>query len=368
MKEVYVTTIRVLLLLVLVLITVILVAISRRSVEDNVIEKGESVVIIDQLGRSVVLPETVDSIICLKASAIRLVSYCGGADKICGVEECEVRGNPYTHIYANPYLKEKRVIGPMMGGDVELIALAKPNLIFTTCSTVGEADLLQRKTGIPVVALEYGDLGRNRGEFYKALTIIGQCLDKESRVDSLINFIERELNELDSRSIELTDSDSIPSLYVCGISYKGRKGITSTDPFYPALNFLNVKSVAEAVDSSLISAVNGTIVDMEEIIKWSPQILFVDADGYDLVVEDLKRLKADSVELHLIWPYNNIHSNFEVMLANSWYMGKVLHPEGFEDVDIKERQNRIMRAFLNADIADSLRDNWGETRKILRNE
>ena len=49
-------------------------------------------------------------------------------------------------------------------------------------------------------------------------------------------------------------------------------------------------------------------------------------------------------------------------------MGKVLHPEGFEDVDIKERQNRIMRAFLNADIADSLRNNWGVTRKILRNE
>ena len=60
-----------------------------------------------------------------------------------------------------------------MGGDAELIMAVQPDVIFMSSTTAGDADDLQRRTGIPVVALEYGDLGAKRPIFYASLRGIG---------------------------------------------------------------------------------------------------------------------------------------------------------------------------------------------------
>ena len=359
MKRVYIVTFRVILVLVVAFITAILITLVRR---ERVREFGMRSVN-DVLGRSVEIPIQVDSIVCIKASAIRLVSYMGGAPMVCGVEECELKGNPYTHLYANPHLKHKRCIGPTMGGDAELIAISMPDVIFTTCSSVSDADLLQSKTGIPVVALDYGDLGINRDKFNQSLRVIGQVIGCEERADSLIAYIEGQIEELANRTL-LVEQDEQKSVYVCGISYKGKKGLSSTDPYYPALQFLDAENVAWQVDSKLVSPINGTIVDVEQIALWQPDVIFVDHDGLDLVKDDLHRLKMDYPELYMIWPYNNTHSNFEVMLLNSWYMGKMLYPNAFSDVDFDSKRGEILENFLQQDITDSLLNSWGEYRKI----
>ena len=51
---------------------------------------------------------------------------------------------------------------------------AGPDVIIMTSTTAGEADALQKQTGIPVFTIEYGDLGRNRPTFYNSLQLIGQ--------------------------------------------------------------------------------------------------------------------------------------------------------------------------------------------------
>ena len=359
MKRVYIVTFRVILVLVVAFITAILITMVRR---DRVRELGVRSVR-DVLGRSVEIPLQIDSIVCVKASAIRLVSYAGGASMICGVEECELKGNPYTHLYANPDLKSKRCIGPTMGGDAELIAMSTPDVIFTTCSSISDADFLQSKTGIPVIALEYGDLGINRDKFNQSLMVIGQVIGCEDRVDSLISYIDGQIEELANRAL-LIEQNEQKSVYVCGISYKGKKGLSSTDPYYPALQFLDAENVAWQIDSKLVSPINGTIVDVEQILLWQPDVIFVDHDGLDLVKDDLRRLNMYYPEVYMIWPYNNTHSNFEVMLLNSWYMGKVLYPEAFADVDFDLKRGEILNCFLQQDISDSLLNSWGEYRKI----
>lgn len=72
---------------------------------------------------------------------------------ICGVEEQETRPNEFTHIFAHPDLARLPIIGPGMGGDPELIMAAGPDVIFMTSTTAGEADGLQKQTGIPVFTL-----------------------------------------------------------------------------------------------------------------------------------------------------------------------------------------------------------------------
>ncbi len=361
MKKSFQTVIKILLIIFVAIMLIVLIALFRSEYKT---EESIGAEVTDALGRRVSIPMQVDSIVCIKASAIRLVSYAGGADKICGVEECELRGEPYTHLYANPELRRKRAIGPMMGGDTELILSVKPDVIFTTCSTIHDADKLQRICGVPVVALEYGNLGERREHFYSSLKLISEIVGTEKRVDSLIAYIESQISELGNRARIALKKQTSPNVYVCGISYKGRKGLTSTDPYYPALNFVLGKNIAVGVDNRLVSEITGTTVTLEQVALWNPDLIFVDNDGADLVMNDLKRLGMENKSCYRIWPYNNIHSNFEVMLLNSWYMGKVLFPSQFSDINIGEKRNEIMYSFLRSHIGDSLVEEWGEYSKI----
>ncbi|MBP3420623.1 MAG: ABC transporter substrate-binding protein [Marinifilaceae bacterium] len=364
MKGVYISTVRVLLIVLMAIFTAVLVLLVKRAhsgVTSPIIKER---IIEDIYGRQVSIPEEVDSIVCLKASAIRLVCYAGGADRICGVEECELRGAPYTHLFANPELRGLKSVGPMMGGDAELTIIADPDLIFLTCSTPEEADFIQRRCRVPVLCLDYGDLWRERAKFDTSLRIIGEALGTQLRVDSLITYIDSQISELERRVVETNSLKESRGIYVCGISYKGTKGATSTDPYYAALQFLHTPNIASGVDPSIVSAVNGTIVNLEQVALWNPDVIFVDHDGLNMVMDDLRRIRLDSAELHTIWPYNNVHSNFEVMLINSWYMGKVLYPDRFKDISIDEKRNEVLDAFLHAPVGDSLVAAWGELSKI----
>lgn len=332
--------------------------------------KNNRRIVTDALQREVSLPDTVSRIVCIRASAIRLVTYAGGVPFICGVEEQETRDNDFTHLLAHPELKQKPVIGPSMGGDAELITTARPEVIFMSTTTCGDADALQQRTGIPVVTLEYGDIGKNRATFYNSLRLIGEVLGTSQQVDSLIRYTDRQIAELRERTEKQNKKQKV---YVGGISYRGQQGITSTDPYYAALDFLGVNNVASEIDSAYISPITGTFIDWEQLAEWDPQIIFVDAGGLALVQEDFKTRKGlnrlltayRNRQIYNLWPYNNNHTNFEVMLINAWAAGKVLFPEQFKDISAEDKANEILKMFVGSPIEAELAARWGSFRNIF---
>lgn len=333
-------------------------------------QKAPGRVVTDALGREVALPDSIGRIVCIRASAIRLVTYAGGAPFICGVEEQETRDYPFTHLYAHPELKQCPVIGPSMGGDSELIMSVRPDVIFMSTTTAGDADALQQRTGVPVFTIEYGDIGRNRSTFYSSLRSIGEVLGTAPQVDSLISYTDCQIAELGRRA---QASRKSPRIYVGGISYKGQKGITSTDPYYAAIGFLGAANVASAIDSAYISPITGTYIDWEQLADWNPDVIFVDTDGLPLVQEDFRTRKGLNQlltayrdrKIYTLWPYNNNHTNFEVMLINGWAAGKVLFPEQFADIDLKDKADEILARFVGQPVADSLSRNWGNYRNVF---
>lgn len=323
----------------------------------------------DALGRKVPLPDSVGRIVCIRSSAIRLVTYAGGASRICGVEEQETRHNEFTHTFAHPELAHKPVIGPGMGGDPELMMAVCPEVIFMSSTTAGDADELQQRTGIPVFTIEYGDMGRHRPTFYNSLRQIGKVLHTESRVDSLIGFIDGQIADLQRRTAELLPTRTV---YVGGISYKGQKGITSTDPDYAAFGFLGVDNVASVLDSACTSPISGTYIDWEQLLEWNPEVIFIDMGGWSLVNQEFRTrpklfrlLKAcRNKQLYSLWPYHNHHSNFDLMLINAWYAGKALYPEQFADISLREKADEITARFVGAPIAPALTACWGDYRNL----
>ncbi|MBN2522884.1 MAG: iron ABC transporter substrate-binding protein [Bacteroidales bacterium] len=319
-------------------------------------DRDECVVVKDMLGREVKVPENIERIVGLRAGALRLLVYMDGADKVVGIEEAEKRGvRPYT--IAHPELMELPLIGPSMGGDAELILKAQPDVIFITYTTKGDADDLQKKTHIPVVAIECPELGTARDTLYDSFRLIGKILHKEKRADSLISYIENSIDDLNIRSTGFP-VEKKPSVYIGGVPYSGAHGICSTQPFYPPFLFLHANNVASEIDRRLVSHVKGTYIDKEKLISWNPDVLFIDASGLSLVKQDLAKnsplnssLKAiQNNAVHILLPYNNYAINYELVLINAWYTGKVLYPSGFANVKISQKANEILEVFLGKSI------------------
>jgi len=324
----------------------------------------------DMLGREVNVPENVKKVVCLRAGALRLLVYLDAVNYAVGIEELETRTDrPY--ILAHPELKELPVIGPAMGGDAELIASSKPDVIFITYTTVGDANALQNKTGIPVIALECPEFGVNRDTLFSSLKLMATILHKENRADSLILYINQSIEELKNQSLNITNR---PSVYVGGIAYSGAHGIVSTQPFYPPFIFTNANNIVSTIDKKLISHVKGTYIDKEQLMVWNPDILFIDLSGLKLVREDLAKntalynslsaIKHD--KMFAVLPYNNYAVNYEIVLANAWYVAKVLYPEKFADIDIEKKSDEIFNMFLGKKIYKELTMKTGGYRALSK--
>jgi iron complex transport system substrate-binding protein len=316
-------------------------------------QQTESILVEDMLGRKVSIPQEINKVVGIRAGALRLLVYMNVTDKIAGLEEGDIKWQrPYTT--AHPELSTLPSIGPLMGGDAEMIMNVRPDVIFTAYTTVGEADDLQKKTGIPVIALECPEVGiaAERDTLYASLRLIGKVVHKEERADSLITYMNTLIHDLDKRT--LTAKNERPSVYIGGVAYSGMKDIASTQPNYPPFLFTHADNIASTIDKRLVSHVKGTYIDKEQLIVWNPDILFFDESGLSLVYANLKpgsilykNLKAvQNNNMYTVLPYNNYAINYELIFINSWYIGKILYPEVFSDVNMEEKSNEILKMFL----------------------
>jgi iron complex transport system substrate-binding protein len=320
----------------------------------------EKVEISDMYGRAVMVPKEVDKIVGVGPGALRLLVYMDVVNRVSGVEDVEFRaGRPYT--FAHPELLKKPVIGPYMGGDSELLTMNNPDVIFMAFMSAADADELQDRTGIPVVGLKSGNLRNARDTLFQALTLVGQVTGRKERADSLRIFIEEEIGELSRRTSQFQGE---VNAYVGGVSYRGAQGIASTQAYFAPFNFVNVVNVAEnLVDQEPIDPI-GTYVDVEQIIAWKPDYLFLDAAGLDQIRPTIApgtplRETIDAFvegNVYTLMPHNWYATNLENVLINGLFVGSIAYPEAFEDVGFEEKTRQIYRFMLGKDVFDQMKD------------
>ncbi|MCF8229834.1 MAG: ABC transporter substrate-binding protein [Bacteroidales bacterium] len=316
--------------------------------------------ITDASGRAVLIPKKISSIIALRSGALRLLAYLDATKKVIAVEENEKR-RTVPYLFANPQLKELPVVGSGNIAEPELLAAYDPDIILVTYLTAGEADELQVKTGVPVVVLDYANFNERRADLYKTLDILGTLINKEERADSLITFIRNTILDLKTRS---NKSEINEKVYIGGIAYRGSHGITSTEPHYAPFSLLGLKNVAGGlgeVTSSPRAWLENAFIDVEQLIEWNPDHIFLDVSGRTLWEQDLQNealrnsLKAlQKKNFYMVLPHNWYTTNYENILCNAYYVGKIMYPENFSDIEIKDKCNEIYRVFLGKPIYDSM--------------
>jgi iron complex transport system substrate-binding protein len=308
----------------------------------------------DYLGRTLSLPENPAHIICSGAGCLRYITYLQNQDRVVAVDTLETRDNffdarPYA--LANPQFKDLPIFGEMRGMDNPELILTldpSPDVIFKTYPGMGHnPQELQEKTGIPVVTLNYGDLVDARHDFYSSLRLVAQILDNQNRAEDVITFIEACIADLHNRTKEITKQGG-KTCYIGGVAFKGPLGLQSTETAYPPFVFTHTANAA------LTDTKNSYItVSKEKIIEWDPDIIFIDcatmqSDPRANAVYELKNdpaysnLKAvKTKQVYAVIPYNWYTQNYGSTLANAYYIGRILYPDAFTDIDPEKKADEI---------------------------
>ena len=195
---------------------------------------GQTIAVTDGFGRSVIVPSPPESVVCSGSGCLRYLVYLQAQDLAVGVDDQEkkdqpMEGRPYALAYGSQF-KDLPLIGEFRGkDDPEKILGIGPEVIFktgstgTSYSTSGpEADKLQEKTGIPVVAFAYGSLRNDveKAEMYTGLRVMGEVLGREDRAEEVIAYIEATIADLESRTADIPEAEQ-KTVYVGGVSSAG---------------------------------------------------------------------------------------------------------------------------------------------------
>jgi iron complex transport system substrate-binding protein len=327
--------------------------------------------IVDSTGKTVAVPDQVRRIICSGPGALRLITYFNAQDLVVAVDDMEAARKQFDarpYAIANPQYKDLPVFGEFRGNDdpEKILGLATPpQVIFKTYPTMGYDPVeLSQKTDIPVVVLGYGNLAVQRDVIYKSLRIIGRVLDREERADALVDFFDSQIAELNARTAAIKNRKTC---FVGGIAHKGPHGFLSTEPNYPPFEFVNAANIANASEVKVQNLSHSTF-SKEKLLDENPQVLFLDLSTLQMGDDHggLYELKTDPVfqaldavaasRVYGVLPYNWYSQNFGSILADAWYVGKVLYPDQFADVDPSAKADEIYGFLLSAKVYAAMND------------
>lgn len=315
--------------------------------------KTKTRTVTDAVGREVELPETVTTVVPL-ANALRMMCYADAVDLVVGVELGETEKNiikAYNWVNYDTF-KNLPVVGEGGSGGYtpyeEEIVQLNPDVIICGYSQE-DAESLQEKTGIPVIVINGGTLF---GEDYNvSLKIIGEVCNKEKRCEEVIEFIKEIKEDLNSRTVNVTN-ESRPLVYTGAVSFKGGHGIEGTYTNFPPFTVLNAIDIFGDIDA--IS--EGVVIEKEKILTADPDIIFLDPNNISLVNKDyvankefynsLTAVKND--KLYTMIGYNYYYTNIEIALADSYYAGTIIYPNEFSDINPIEKANEIFGYLLGS--------------------
>jgi len=320
---------------------------------------ASDILIADTLGREVLIPQEVNRILAVGCSLREVLSF-DVADKIVGIEyrekaETDEKGAPQgsdlPYMLAFPELYDLPVVNVGVGGsgfNHEVIIQLNPDIIFMGASDPQKADDLQNKTRIPVITVYTNPVGTPKQDemFYQSLRTTGEALGNKERAEQLINIMEYYTRDLNERTKNIPDEQKLTA-YIAGRAFYGSHGMTATDPQWPPFNWANVPNVAQEL-SEMSSGVN---IDKEVLVGWNPDVIFISPVSIGIIENELqtspfKELKAiRENKVHYILPFCWYTYNKENAIVDAYYVGKLMYPEAFQDIDVDQKGVEIFKKF-----------------------
>ncbi len=327
----------------------------------------------DLAGRKVTVPDSIERAVALKG-ALSILCYLDAVTSIVGVENEELpsthwigsKGRTYSMAY--PHLGRLPAVGSRNKPNPEKIISLKPQVIFIGASS-NAAEQLQRQTGIPVVVLETGDLGAGKESFYRSLSLAAEVMGRKERAGQLITRIEKEFKELKARISQLP-SAARKEIYVGGLQFKVGHGLLGTSRDYPPFQAVYASNVADRLPVNQTLVKGRFSIDTETLLSLAPEVIFISESGKDAALKDLqtplfRNLPAVRTgQIYGLLPHY-YSADPATVLAEAWYVGKVLYPDHFREIEIAKKADELYRFFNGRPLYAELEKLFGGFKPLV---
>lgn len=341
---------------------------------DPLTEPSAEVTLTDMIGRELTLsPATYQRVVCIGAGALRMYSYIGDVELLCGVEDIDndtlaerpkmfdAVARPYVLAYGDTFrtLPSCGVGGPnAQAAEAEKILACEPDIVISEYEDVEKADALQEQLGVPVVTLRTGPNGVFDDAFAQSMELLGKVFGKEARAQSLLSFLNGEVAALTERTANIADAEK-PAVYICGLGNWGTTNHLMTAQNYAAFNLANVRNVVTDLGKDGIQAIEA---EKFAALGEETDIMVLDAAAVKNIAplyrEDPTMFDTCKAwrngEVYLEMAYNAYYTNYEIALINAWFIAKAVYPEQFSDIDMTEKTNEITQEFLGQPLAEAI--------------
>ena len=225
-----------------------------------------------------------------------------------------------------------------------------------TCFVQEAAEQLQNETGIPVVSIRTPSSNFIDENWYAALRLTAELTGTQERCEELLSYIDSCKADLKERSSGVAEEDK-PSVYTGAVTFSGAHGFAGTYANFGPFLAIDAKNVADETGER-----SAFEVDLEKVVEWDPDVIFLDPGNMNLVNEEYKAnpdffnalTAVQNGEVYTMPSFNNYSTNITYCIMNAYFAGKVLYPQQFADIDMKTKSTEIMEEFLGTAFFDDM--------------
>lgn len=298
----------------------------------------------DSAGRTIEVPNKIQKV-AVSGPLAQIALYALAPEMLAGVSQ---KWDPTTVQFIQPSYAALPELGQLYGGKGELNLETLLNSGAEVVIDIGEPkdsvveDLngLQEKTGLPFVHIT-ANLD-NMGDAYR---LLGKLLGKEEKAETLAKYCDATYSEMNEMMKTVT---KVNTLYCVG-----EKGLNviAKDAYHAQIIDMMCNNVA--VVEKPVSKGTGNEVDLEQILKWNPDvILFAPNSIYDTVKDDPSWSKLSAIKNGRFYqvpegPYNwmGFPPSVQRYLGMLW-VGKVLYPEK-ANYDLYDKVSEYFKRFYD---------------------
>jgi iron complex transport system substrate-binding protein len=305
----------------------------------------EKLIVKDALGRTVTVPAKVSRVLSLQPEVSRIVVALGAGDMLVGRDDFIAR---YDHLFSIIYPPQGRLpVASAVDGapNLEQVMRLRPDVVFASPSEFNIPDSLQRKTGIPVLAL--ASMGRFE-ELLEEIRWVGAALGRTERAAQLIECSKKVLDRV-RKTVADIPADQRPRVYLSFWS-----SLTRTPVFYEPVTAAGGRNLAEGLVPAYLGTI-GTDVNLEKVRSWNPDIILVQGSflpaerrvtTYGILHDSRLRSVRAVLNKKVFYTFGFWYWwDPALVLVETLTLGKLFHPQRFQDIDIRREGNAVFKTF-----------------------
>ncbi len=293
---------------------------------------GSTVTYTDRLNRTVEIPIPVQRVVFLQL--YELLPALDIWDKVVGVANYVYRDDLVRQ--AKPDIESIPSVGSGSDVNVEAVMQLKPDLVITWAWKPESIRFMEAK-GLRVVAI----YPENISELCNDMRMIGRVFQREDKVEEAIAEMEAIFSLIRERAGKRPDKEKLKMLFLGGES--------------------NSVSCALGINNELMTMIGGvnpagaikkrnTLVSLEQILVWNPDILFIWSNaGYSAgdILNNNQWRHIRAVREGRVYKTPNWTSWSPRIAMLALWMAKMTYPEEFRDIDLTTVADHLYRKVFN---------------------